>query len=72
MIYFSSNLRNIESYEILKKHINCYWSNELLFNLVCGLAGITNKEILPLDKDLSSNSYNLTKNSFTHQNGHFK
>lgn len=72
MIYFSPNLRDLESYEILKNHINCYWSNELLFNLVCGLAGIKNKEILPLDKDLSSNSYNLTKNSFTHQNGHFK
>lgn len=72
MIYFSPNLRNIESYKILKSHTNCYWSNELLFNLVCGLAGIKNKEILPLDKDLSSNSYNLTKSSFSLQNGRFK
>lgn len=72
MIYFSPNLRNIESYKILKRHTNCYWSNELLFNLVCGLAGIRNKEILPLNNDLSSNSYNLNKSSFTHQNGRFK
>ena len=72
MIYFSPNLRNLESYKVLKSHTNCYWSNELLFNLVCGLAGIENKEILPLDEDLSSDTYDLTKSSFTHQNGHFK
>lgn len=73
MVYFSPNLRaKSQVYQILSSHRDSYWSNELLFNLVCGIAGITNDVILPLNCDLGSIEYDLTKDSFSHQNGRFK
>lgn len=71
LIHFSENLRNSRSYVNLQKHTQSYWSNDLLFNLVCGVLDIHNTAILNPMYDLSSEEYSLSKDDIILCNGRF-
>lgn len=71
LIHFSENLKSSHQYINLQEHTDSFWSNDLLFNLVCGVLDIHNPEILAPKYDLSSEEYGLTKEDIILCNGRF-
>lgn len=71
LFYASPDLHKEDFYQNIKHHLDCYWSNEYVFNLVCGIAGITNKDILKPKYDISSSLYEVTKDDIILCDGRF-
>ncbi len=72
LLYMSPNLRTNEQYFQLINNREKYWTNELFFNLACGLLNISNDSILKQECDISSSKYKLTKDSFGIIQGRYK
>lgn len=65
LIYFSPDLKQSLTYNSLINNINKFWSNDLFFELSCGILGISNDSIIKEQYDLSSTKYNLDASCFT-------
>lgn len=65
LIYFSPDLKHSSTYTSLLNNINKFWSNDLFFELACGILGIKNDSIIKEQYDLSSTKYNLEASKFS-------
>lgn len=72
LFYFSQDLKNMKSYLNLKGNNEKYWSNELLFNSLCSICGVSNNTVLVDSLDICSDKYSLTSEFFNFVSGRYK
>lgn len=71
---FSQNFlqKNPQTYATLQAHQNSYWTNDLLYNLLIDIMGIEGAPHVENNLDITSPSYNLTKDTALTMHGEKK